>query len=615
MAWSQEEIERLTAAIPHLPGVYIMRDRSGRVLYVGKAVDLANRVMQYFRGGDSRPFVSILHSVLKVIDTIVTTNEKEALLLENELIKKHRPPFNIVLRDDKSYLYLKIDLNAPVPKLEMVRRRVKDKAFYFGPYHSSSSIRHTFDLINRYFGLRTCSDIQLRNRKRPCLEYQLGRCLGPCTGLGKDAYRERVEAAVLFLQGRYEEVKRRLVERMKTAAETENFEEAARLRDQLRAIETSMAPQAVILPLLEDADAIGFVREGDVAAFAVLRFESGRLSDKVPFVLENTGAPDDELLESFVMQYYGRASVPRKVFLPHGVIQELTALREALMTRFLDKELLIYAPSRGPAADAVKLANQNARQLVREALVSTECRTRALTRIAELLGLDRLPRVIEGYDFSNLFSSEPVGVKVVFEDGKPSKRGYRTFAIRTEGGDVQFVREVIRRRFLDRSEIPDVILIDGGEQQLRAAVSALKESDIDVPVVALAKSRVIRKGSFGPAEHSPERLFVLDAHTPDSPVRMLLPLQHDVGLHLLMRVRDEAHRFAISFHRRRRIKKETVSVLDGIKGLGKKRRVILLRHFGSVASIKAASLEELKAVPQIPPFVAERLFLKVHGES
>jgi excinuclease ABC subunit C len=637
MSWASEEVARITAAIPHQPGVYVMRDAGGRVLYIGKAIDLANRVAQYFHAsGDPRPFVKMLHGLLERVDTIVTTNEKEALLLENELIKKHRPPFNIVLRDDKTYLYLRIDPGDRAPRAELVRRRRADGALYFGPYHNAASIRGTHSLVNRHFGLCTCKESEFRNRTRPCLEFQMGRCLGPCVGLGSaEAYRERVEAAVLFLRGRHEEVRKALAERMRRASEAENFEEAARLRDQLKAVESAMTRQAVVLPTQRDADAIGLGREGDVAAFAVLRFEGGVLSERVPYVLDGAVAPSDDLLESFVVQYYGRAPIPADVYLPSGILDDTRALDEVLRGRVRDLGpqtsdlrppplVRVHAPARGPAADAVRMACQNAVLLARESLASGEARSRASMRVTELLGLSSPPRRIEGYDLSTLFSAEPVGVAVTFLDGKPDKRGYRTFAVRLEEGpgDVGFLREVLRRRFskaTEPGESPDLVLIDGGESQLRTAADVLSGLGLDVPLVALAKSRVVGKGSVGPASHSPERLYVLDAPAgvrepgAPAPTRLIVPPQNDAGLHLLMRVRDEAHRFAVKFHRRRRAKREAASALDGIPGLGKTRRVALLRHFGSVAAIRAASVEDLATVNGIPATVAEAVHERMHG--
>ncbi len=625
MAWTREQIERHTRDLPEAPGVYLMKDWDGRVLYVGKAVHLKNRVSSYFhRSGDPRPFVRLLSGVLDRVEVVVTSNEKEALILENELIKKHRPPFNILLRDDKNYLYLRLDPREPFPRLDLVRRRRPDGATYFGPYHTASSVRGTHALVHRYFGLRTCRDTQFRNRSRPCLEHQMGRCLGPCAlGVPAEAYRERVEAALMFLRGRHEEVVRELEQRMLRAAEVENFEEAARLRDQVRAVRAALTRQSVVLPIREDVDAVGLARDGDTAAFAVLRFEAGVLLDRIPYVLEGVVAPDDDLTDSFLVQYYSRAPVPDRVLLPRGLVLGVKALSEVLGTRGA-RRVRVMEPARGPLRDAVRMATENARQLLRERLASSQAVGRALQAVADLLGLPRPPRRIEAYDMSQIQGAEPVGSLVVFTDGRPDRKAYRTYAVRGEAGagDAGAMREVLARRFtraLAEGEMPDLVLLDGGPAQLSVVSSVLDDLGWrDLPLVALAKSRVVGRG-YGTALHSPERLYmrgapagVREGGTATEAV-LLVPPQNDPGLHLLMRVRDEAHRFAVSYHRKRRSRRAHASVLDGIPGLGRKRRVALLRRFGSVSALQAASLEDLRRVPGLPDPVARAIFERLHG--
>lgn len=621
MSWTPERIDELLRNVPPEPGVYLMRDRAGRVLYVGKAIHLRNRVSNYFQpSGDPRPFVRMLSGILDRIDTVVTTNEKEALILENELIKKHRPPFNVLLRDDKSYLYLRLDTGAAWPRLELVRRRRDDGATYFGPYHSAAAVRATFGLVNRHFGLRTCTDTTFRNRSRPCLEHAMGRCPGPCANLASaEDYRDRVEAALLFLRGRHDDVRRLLQARMHAAAEAENFEEAARQRDRLKAIETAMTRQAVVLPTTEDLDAIGFARSGDCAAFAVLRFEGGVLTERVPFVLDGVVAPEEDLLESFAVQYYGRSPIPAQVLLPPTQLERTDPLEAVLAARG-GRPVRVHRPGRGPAADAVRMAVHNAELLLAEGLTSGDTRNRALARVAELLGLDRPPRRIETFDMSQFQSAEPVGAMVVFLEGRPEKRAWRTFGVRLEDGpgDVGFMREVLRRRVarLDESpeDVPDLIVLDGGEAQLAVAVEVLAAAGHSIPLVALAKARVVDRG-FGPVERVPERLFVPEGAwaVADGPTfRRIVPEAHDAGLHLLMRMRDEAHRFVVTFHRKRRSKRETGSVLDAIPGLGRSRRTALLRHFRTVGNIRAATLEELHQVPGLPRPVALAVFERLH---
>lgn len=644
MGWTREKIQEFTADLPHGPGVYIMRDRRGRVVYVGKARDLHARVIQYFReSGDPRPFVRLLSDVLGRLETVVTATEQEALILENELIKKHRPPFNIMLKDDKAYLYLKIDVDADFPRVELSRRRSGDGALYFGPSHSAAAIRETHALVNMHFGLRTCPDSQFRTRRRPCLEWQMKRCAGPCCGkVSATDYRERADAAVMFLRGRHQDVIRQLEARMKQAAEGENFEEAARLRDQVRAVQAALARQAVVLPGSKDVDAVGFTREGDMAVFAILRFESGVLRDCVPLVLENVVAPDEEIGESVLVQYYSRSPVPSEILVPAGLIPgdaDDSALAAVLSARS-GKPVRIRTPHRGAPADALKMAGRNADEQLRRAIEGAGSRSRALEALQSLLGLAEPPQRIEGYDMSQFQAAEPVGSMVVITNGRLDKRSYRTYSVKWDQsrGDTGFMHEVLTRRLskLDAGQDrPDLIMLDGGPSQVLAATAVMRALDLDIPIVGLAKSRVLDRTSGAPV-HSPERLFVpARSPAPESPgiraeqrpffedpaempvagVRMIVCSQNDPGLHLLMRLRDEAHRFAVKFHRKLRNRHGMGSILDGIPGLGKVRRTALLRHFKTIAAIRGASLEELSATPGIPRAVAAGIFEKIHGRA
>ncbi len=645
MGWTRQEIQGFTTDIPPRPGVYVMRDRRGRVVYVGKAVNLHSRVSQYFReSGDPRPFVKLLKGVLGRIETIVTANEREALILENELIKKHKPPFNVLLKDDKAYLYLKVATDTDFPRVELSRRRTDDGAQYFGPSHSAASIRETLSLVNRNFGLRTCRDQQFRSRRRPCLEWQMKRCAGPCCNMvTREQYRERVDAALVFLKGHYQEFTKRLTASMKAAAEAENFEEAARLRDQMRAVDAALARQAVVLPGTADVDAIGFARDGDVAVFQVLRFESGVLKDCLGLVLENVVAPEDDLVESVLAQHYSRSPVPASILVPDGMAPasgEQSALTELLSTRS-GKQVRIRTPRRGPEADALRLAIENAVETLKKALQGAGSRTRALESIRAMLGLDTPLHRIEGFDMSQFQGSEPVGSMVVMTAGRLDRHAYRTYSVKwvESRGDTGFMREVLTRRLsrLDEEQPgPDLIMLDGGASQVATACAILNELGLEIPVVGIAKSRVLDRLP-GQATHSPERLFVPESnrlpiaagtdpatdgngffgeapHDETHGIRMIVPDQNDPGLHLLMRLRDEAHRFAIQYHRKLRDKKGLGSALDGIDGLGKARRTALLRHFRTVAAIRAANLEELNAVPGLPANVAQRVFERMHEE-
>ncbi len=616
MSWNVEDSRRLLANIPDAPGVYLMRDREGSIVYIGKALSLSSRVAQYFhKSGDTRPFVALLSGLLDRIDTVVTSNEKEALLLESELIKRHKPPFNILLRDDKAYLYLRIDPREPYPRLDLVRRRKPDGALYFGPHHNASSIRGTHALVNRHFGLRTCRDNVFRNRSRPCLEHQMGRCLGPCAIADtEEEYARRVAMAVMFLKGRRDVVKRRLEALMQAAATAENFEEAARIRDQLRALEASLTRQAVVLPRMKDTDAVGIMREGELISIAVLRFEAGALVERIPYRIDQQPAPIEDLIESFLLQFYGRSPIPAVLLLPRQLPPDPRALSQVLggMCRHA---VQVRQPTRGPEASAVKMAMQNAELLLREALATDEAHEQVLARLASLLGIPVPRGRIEAYDMSTFQADATVGAMVVFVRGRPEKRSYRTFAVRgTEGpGDVGMMREVLQRRFAhapDEMPLPDLVLLDGGEAQLAVAIAALGDAGLSrIPLVALAKSRVTDDAKAQAAIHSPERLVVPG---PDGP-RHIVPPQHDDGLRFLMRMRDEVHRFAITFHRKRRARKESGSLLDGLPGLGRKRRTALLRHFGSLAAVRAATLEELRQAAGMTAPVAEAVYARLHA--
>lgn len=620
--WEPKEFERLTANIPHLPGVYLMRDKKGKVIYIGKAIDLHNRVSSYFHAsGDNRPFISILSSVLNHIDTVVTANEKEALILEAELIRKHKPVFNILLKDDKHFLFLRIDPSEEFPRLTLTRRRKDDNSLYFGPYHSAQAIRTTYGLITRYFGLRTCSDREMKNRSRPCLEYQMHRCIAPCVKHDvKDEYQKRVETTVMFLKGRYTELTKLLEKQMVDYANQEKFEEAARIRDQIRAIDAVLTRQSVVLPVMKDVDAVGYARSGDCLVFAVMRFEEGVLLERCPYTLEGVVAPDEDIFESFLMQFYNRAPLPDLLLLHPEMPCNTNVLEEVLRLKGR-KTFRIKKPAKGLEMDAVHMAMQNAQILLEQFLISNSVPTHALMKLAEIMRMPHPPKRIEGYDMSNIQGADPVGAMVVFTDGRPDKKAYRYFSIRGGGntGDLGYIREVIKRRFkgsLSANPLPDLILIDGGELQVNAVSQVLSEIGITtIPIVGLAKSRVIGEKT-GPADHSPERLYMFSGvhgvRDEQGHIQTFIPPQDHPGLHLLMRVRDEAHRFANTFHRKKRTKKGFSSILDNIPGLGNKRRTLILRHFGSLKAIQDATAEEIISLG-IPKKVAHSIIEKMRG--
>jgi len=605
-------LDQKLAQLPSAPGVYIMKDRQGSVVYVGKAVNLRSRVRSYFtRSQDTRAFIPLLDSLLGDIETVLVSNEKEALLLENELIKKHKPRFNVQLRDDKNFLCLRIDLKHPYPRLEMVRRFQDDGARYFGPYASAGSIRETLRVVNRYFQLRTCSDHVLENRRRPCILHQIGRCPAPCVfDIPVEEYRTSVSEAVLFLEGKGEALVQSLESRMKRAATDLRFEDAARLRDQLIALQRSLERQKVASHEPIDQDVFGFHRQADRLSVYALYVRSGRMAGGRSFHFAGLEFPDAELLESFINLYYaGDQLIPDEVLLPIEV-EGARALAEILSER-KGARVPVRVPARGEKAELVALARQNAEQAFQERTRTKDETLAVLERLQRRLRLNKLPRRIECYDISHFQGATIVASQVAAQDGEADKSRYRRFKIKSVAGqdDFQSMYEVISRRAkrgLAERDLPDLIVIDGGKGQLGSAQAALKDAGVEhQDVVGLAKSRELDDGGdrSAAAERSPERVFVLGRKDP-----VILP-QSSPELFVLTRVRDEAHRFAITFQQKLMRRRNFRSALQDIPGVGEGRKRALLRHFGSLKRIRAASIEALAEVEGMGPSIAER----IHG--
>lgn len=600
-------------ALPNRPGVYLMKDRAGRIIYVGKAVNLRNRVKSYFTRGssDSRAFVQLLDRVLFDLETVVVSTEKEALLLENELIKKHRPRFNVQLRDDKNFLCLRLDTKHRYPRLETVRRPKKDGARYFGPYASAASIRETLRVVNRFFQLRTCADHVLENRKRPCLLHQIGRCPAPCVFPIPEAdYRKNVDAVVLFLEGRSAPLIETLRTRMKDAAKKLEFEEAARLRDQVIALERSLERQAIATTDAIDQDVFGLYREADRITIYALYVRGGRITGGRAHHFSSE-FPDDELVASFVNQYYADENfVPAEVLLPFAP-NEPEALAE-LLTESRGEKVRVHVPQRGDKVELVKLAAKNAERAFSERTRSREEIEAALARLQERLHLKSLPRRMECFDISHQQGTSIVASQVASVDTEPDRARYRHYRLKTvhQNDDFASMHEVLTRRFkrgVEQGDLPDLIVIDGGKGQLAAAHAAMKDVGVEgVDLVALAKSRDLEVDDAG-ARRSPERVFLVDRKDP-----IVLP-QTSPELFALTRLRDEAHRFAITFQRKVSRKRGLQSELDQVPGVGDARRTALLRHFGSLKQLKEASIEELAAVDGVGPAVAERLHAFLHA--
>lgn len=684
----QTSLREKLALLPGRPGVYLMKDRQGKVIYIGKAVSLRRRVRSYFQGlSKGEGGVPKRHAGTKVgqmvaevtdLDWIVTDSEAEALILESNLIKLHRPWFNVKLRDDKAYPYIKVTTNETYPRLVIVRRPQADGARYFGPYTSSTAVRETLQFIRKLFPIRTCQ-LELdkgQRRSRPCLLYHIGRCPGPCVdGLTTpEEYRQIIDEICLFLEGRQEKLVAGLRQRMKEAAAGLAFERAARLRDVLQAIEKVVERQKIVSPRLGDVDVIGLARDERLAlaCAAVLFVRDGKLVGRETFFLDwaanaqsrPAGAGEvAEILSTFLSRYYAQATfVPPEIWLTAPVRPEDQRLlvawlgrRRLEVERERNGQVRIIVPRRGERAALVRLADENANEALREYVESTSRREAAnqkgMEELARVLGLPGLPWRIEAYDISNLQEREPVAAMVVLEGGEPAPSEYRKFKMRTPGpDDFAMMAEVVERRFRhglserrdlaamgllgtierrppawmtkggDREPaggpakagpeaspdvggrrtparfaiLPDLVVIDGGPGQLNAAVEVLDRLGLGaLPVIGLAKEN---EWIYVPGQAEP---VILPGHSP--------------ALHLLQRVRDEAHRFGLSFHRRLRGRRVLASQLDDVPGIGPARKKALLQAFGSISRIRRASVEELAAVPGISRELAVRIHEHLGG--
>ncbi len=584
----------LTAAfladVPRASGVYLMRDASGVVLYVGKARDLRRRLAAYARPPERLP-AKTAHLVARLasVETLVTNTEKEALLLEGSLIKKFRPRYNIVLRDDKNYPYIKVTVQEKWPRLVVCRRRSNDGARYFGPYTSASAMRQTLDLLARQFPLRRCRGAVLRARKRPCLDFQIGRCLAPCAGLiDRTAYQANVEGVLRILEGRHGEIVARLEAEMQAAAEALEFERAAALRDRLAAIRRTLEQQVVISGRRRDVDVVALVRRDSGAAAAFLFVRGGVLEGKRVFVLDDpVGEEEDILAETLSRFYAGDRFVPPEILLSHPV--EDASMFTAWLADKAGRQVRLLAPQRGAGQRLIAMAAKNAAAALEEEGERLAAWRRLRHRLAALLELKTEPERIECLDISNLGGRQAVGALVCFESGEPARRNYRHYRIRSKEtpDDYAMMAEVLMRRLAAGKEPPDLLLVDGGRGQLSVAEDIRRQRGLEetLALAAIAKGR----------DKGPDRIFL-----PGRPQPLSLD-SHDPVLLFCMRIRDEAHRFGIETHRRLRRKAALVSVLDDVPGVGPKRKKRLLRHFGSLARLKKATAEEIARVPGFGP--------------
>jgi excinuclease ABC subunit C len=600
LALNEDPLLRRLDNIPAAPGVYLLKDRAGKVLYVGKAKSLRSRVRAYFRGdgdqGDGRFQVRFLMRRVRDFDTLVTASEKEALILENNLIKQYKPRYNIRLKDDKSYLSAKIT-NHPWPRITVTRRIVKDGGRYFGPFGSADGLRETIDVIRKVFPLRTCSDGVFRNRSRPCIEYQIKRCLGPCClPVDREEYERHLRAAQLLLEGKDLELLREMREQMKAHASRLEFEAAARIRDRVRAIEKTVERQTVLHHWGIDQDVFGLYREGGFIEAIVLIVRGGKLTSTQSWSFQDLEFPDEEVLADLLTQFYqGPRHIPDEIILP--VALEDLEVRSELLAERRGRKVEILVPQRGEKLRVLEMAMENARQSFAARRDNENTREKMLEELRTRLHLRNSPKRIECYDISNLQGSMVVGSQVTFDEGEPDKNRYRRYRIRGFEGQDDFasLAEVLTRRAeraRRENDYPDLWVIDGGKGQLNVALQVLREQGLieQIDCVSLAKQHVLNDRMQKEVAKSEERVFLPNRKDP-----IVLP-RNSTALFLLVRIRDEAHRFAITYNRDLRRRARLRSVLDDIAGIGPVRRRALLRHFGSLKRIRAASVEEIAQV-------------------
>ncbi len=603
-------IEEKLDSLPSQPGVYLMRDRAEKVIYIGKAKDLRGRVRAYFRGGDGRSQIQFLMRRVGNVETLVTNNEKEALILENNLIKQYKPRYNIRLKDDKSYLSIKVTVQHPWPRMLTTRKIVRDRNRYFGPYSSALAARETLDVIEKHFLLRTCTDHNFKNRTRPCLQYQIKRCLGPCVlPVDRGEYQEHLRRAMLFIEGKSHELLDELRRKMQEKSQMMEFEAAAKIRDQIQAVEKTLEKQQMVSHWGADQDIFGIYREGGFIEIQVLYVRQGKLTGNQAYSFEALEFSDEDMMESLLSQFYqGDRFIPDEILLP--VELEDREVREEFLSERKGKGVSLTCPRRGDKWRLVEMAVQNARQSFFERHDQEKERERMLQELQVKLRLKSYPQRIECFDISNIYGSHAVGSMVTFFDGEPDKKRYRRYRIRTVdipagGDDFAMMHEVLRRRFcrgIEDGDLPDLVVVDGGKGQLGVAIVAMEDLGVkDVDAIGLAKMRVMASPRSSEINRLEERVFIPGQSTPVTLRR------NSNSLFLLQRVRDEAHRFAITYHKKLRTRQTFFSVLDGIEGIGGERKKVLLRAFGSLKRIQEATFEELIKVPYINEKMAQKI--------
>ena len=603
--------------LPDRPGVYIMKNKKGEIIYVGKAISLKKRVRQYFGSSKNNPpKVNALVQNIYEFEYIIVDNEVEALILESNLIKKNKPKYNILLRDDKQYPYIKVTTNEKYPRVIKTRRVLKDGAKYFGPYPSGYAVNDTLDIIRNLYPIRTCSqNLEKSKRKaRPCLNYYIGKCLGPCQGnIDEGKYMEMIDEIIMFLNGKEDKLIEIIEEKMKKASDNLDFENAAKYRDQINSLNIILEKQKIVSSNLTDQDIIGMARGIDEVCVQVFFIRAGKIIGREHFILSDTFNEDrKEILNSFIKQFYlGTAYVPKEIFIEEE-IADMEAISKCLSEKRGNK-VIIRIPKRGEKSELMEMVRKNALDMINQYgdkfLRKQRENKNALEQLKQALNLDKLPTRIEAYDISNINGVSPVGSMVVFEQGEPKKSDYRRFKIKSVStpDDYKSMEEIIKRRFtrglkekktMKENEIqvkgfstfPDLVMVDGGKGQVNIALNVLEDLGLDIPICGLVKD-----------DFHKTRGIIYNGEE--------INLDEDsLGFKLIYRIQEEAHRFAINYHRSLRTKKMFKSELDDVKGIGDKRKKELLKHFHTIDNIKKASIEELAKVKGMNRKVAEDLY-------
>jgi excinuclease ABC subunit C len=597
---------------PRGTGIYLMKDEHNNVIYVGKSKNLRTRVRSYFGGKDTRPMIPFLMSRVKAVEFIVTNTEKEALILENSLIKKHKPRYNVTFKDDKNYFNIRIDLRDKFPHLQLVRRIKRDGAQYFGPYSSSAAVKETLQFIQKTFPLRTCKDVEFNARQRPCIEYEIKRCLAPCCNLiGSEEYERIVKDAILFMDGHGKKLISRLKKRMIVAANKLDFEKATTLRDRMNAIGATLEKQQAVSTAFKDQDVFGLYRSGDLVQVCLVFVRKGTMLGAKHIPRFNVGVDSAEVLSSLLKQYYdGGVFIPQEIIISEA-IEDKRVIEEWLTEKRKGKKVTIVVPKRGDRVRLLSIAVNNAENVFTTERIRKDDEEKALNTLVERLSLKKIPHRIECFDVSNIGGNYAVGSMVSFSNGKPDTSGYRRFKIKTieSADDYSMMYEILKRRYRNATDFPDLIVIDGGKGQLNVALSVLEELKIsDIDVIGLAKEHhgeketaFFRKGKMK-IDKEEDRIYLPMRKNP------VYLTRYPSALFVLQRVRDEAHRFAVSYHRKVKEQVDFRSIVDEIPGIGDLKKKALLSYFGDIEKIKKASKEELGKVPGIGKEMTDRIF-------